>query len=160
MLKQSFTAAAPAELGTAVIGIPQGSELELNIRLESVIEGVLVSGEVCAKVAGECSRCLAEISDEIVVDFQELFEYPDADESSQDDETFLLEEDLIDLEPVIRDALVLTLPLAPLCSEDCLGLCPECGADINKEPNHHHDNVDSRWQALQGLIDSDNPKEG
>ena len=161
MLKKSFTAPAPADLGSEVIGILEGSDLELNLRLESVVEGVLVSGEVTANTTGMCSRCLADISQDLTVDFQELFEYADDDNSSSEDDDLLqLEGDLLNLEPVVRDALVLALPLAPLCDDDCLGLCPECGIDRNKEPNHEHEIVDSRWQALQGLLTENDPQEG
>jgi uncharacterized protein len=161
MLKRSFTAPAPADLGSEVIGIPEVSDLELNLRLESVVEGVLVSGEVTAKTTGMCSRCLTDIAQDLTVDFQELYEYADDDNSSSEDEDLLqLEGDLLNLEPVVRDALVLALPLAPLCDDECLGLCPECGIELNKEPNHEHEIVDSRWQALQGLLTENDPKEG
>jgi uncharacterized protein len=62
-----------------------------------------------------------------------------------------LEGDFFDLEPVLRDAVVLALPLQPVCREDCLGLCSECGALLNEDPDHHHDAADPRWAALQGL---------
>ena len=91
------------------------------------------------------------------IDFQELFEYPDA---INDEDSLRLVDDLLDLEPVVRDAIVLSLPLAPLCKDDCRGLCSQCGVDLNKEPNHQHDNVDERWQALQGLLKDIDPTEG
>jgi uncharacterized protein len=161
MLKKSFIAPAPADLGTEVIGIPEGSDLELNFRLESVVEGVLVSGEISAVTKGMCSRCLEDISSRMTVDFQELYEYPNEEtSSSEDDELLQLEGDFLDLEPVVRDALVLALPLAPLCDDDCLGLCPECGIDLNQEPNHEHEIVDPRWLALQNLLTENDPKEG
>ena len=161
MLKKSFTASAPADLGTEVIGIPEGSDLGLSLRLESVIEGVLVSGEVSATTTGMCSRCLADISSQMTVDFQELYEYPNEEtSSSEDDDLLQLEGDFLNLEPVVRDALVLALPLAPLCDDDCLGLCPECGIDLNKEPNHEHEIVDPRWLVLQNLLTENDPKEG
>ncbi len=158
MLSRELTVAAPPDFGTEVIGAPVGSELQIALRLEAVIEGVLVTGEVEATIEGECSRCLAPLSSEMVVDFQELYEHPDDDNKTED--SLLLEGDLLDLEPVLRDAVVLALPLAPLCSEDCLGLCTECGFELNNDPEHHHDTVDARWLALEGLLKSDDSKEG
>jgi uncharacterized protein len=158
MLSRELTVAAPADFGTEVIGAPEGSELQISLRLEAVIEGVLVTGDVIAQIEGECSRCLAPLSFEMDVNFQELFEHPDDDNKNED--ALLIEDDLLDLEPVVRDAVVLALPLAPLCSEDCLGLCTECGFELNNDPEHHHEIVDARWQSLQGLFEGDDSKEG
>lgn len=158
MLARELTVAAPSDFGTEVIGAPEGSELQISLRLEAVIEGVLVTGDVEANIQGECSRCLAPLSLDLVVDFQELYEHPDEDNKTED--SLLLEGDLLDLEPALRDAIVLALPLAPLCSEDCLGLCTECGFELNNDPEHHHDTVDARWLALEGLLKSDDSKEG
>jgi uncharacterized protein len=157
MVKRHLTVPAPADLGTEVIGVTEGDDLELDLRLEGVIEGVLVSGVVTATATGECARCLQPIAQPVEIDFQELFEYPD---SINDEDSLRLEDDLLDLEPVVRDAIVLSLPLAPLCKDDCRGLCSQCGVDLNKEPNHQHDNVDERWQALQGLLKDIDPTEG
>ena len=157
MVKRHFTVPAPADLGTEVIGVTEGDDLELDLRLEGVIEGVLVSGVVRAEAAGECARCLQPISQPMEVDFQELYEYPD---NVNDEDSLRLEGDLLDLEPVVRDAVVLSLPLAPLCDEDCRGLCAHCGIDLNKETNHQHDIVDERWQALKGLLSDIDPTEG
>ncbi|MGF1429765.1 YceD family protein [Kitasatospora sp. LaBMicrA B282] len=156
---------APEGFGVAdVIGVPVGSEMALELRLESVVEGVLVTGTAEAHVTGECVRCLEPVEDDLDVDFQELYYYPETDErgrtrqSAEDelseedeDETYRLEGDLFDLEPVLRDAVVLALPLQPVCQDDCLGLCSECGARLSDDPDHHHDAVDPRWAALQGL---------
>ncbi|GAA1271548.1 DUF177 domain-containing protein [Kitasatospora nipponensis] len=155
---------APEGLGVVdVIGVPTGSEIALELRLESVVEGVLVTGTAEAQVTGECVRCLEPVEDDLDVAFQELYYYPETDErgrktSSQDEasdedeeETYRLEGDYFDLEPVLRDAVVLALPLQPVCQEDCLGLCSECGALLNDDPDHQHDAVDPRWAALQGL---------
>ncbi|NNH54357.1 DUF177 domain-containing protein [Promicromonospora citrea] len=155
------TVQAPADLGTAVIGIPEGSDLELDLRLEAVMEGVLVSGTVRGTVQGECSRCLDPISYETVVDVTELFAYPEkaaasaeaGDEEVQDEES-VLEDDMADLEPPLRDSVVTALPFQPLCREDCPGLCSECGARLADDPGHHHDVVDPRWSALQSMLES------
>ena len=141
---------APADLGIAVIGVPPGSPVELDLRLESVVEGVLVSGLATVQLRGECVRCLGEVSDELEIDVQELFVYPESD--ATDDEASRLEGDLVDLEPLLRDGVVLDLPFQPLCREDCEGLCVECGANLNDDPQHTHDApLDPRWEKLRGV---------
>lgn len=140
---------APAELGTDVVGVPEGSEVELDLRLESVVEGVLVSGTARVGVTGECVRCLDPVSFDEDVALQELYYYPD--QHTDDVEAGRLEGDLLDLEPVLRDAVVLGLPFRPVCRNDCLGLCPECGAQLRDQPGHRHDQRDPRWAALQAL---------
>ena len=144
------TVEAPADLGIAVIGVPPGSPIELDLRLESVVEGVLVSGTASVQVRGECVRCLGEVSDQLEVDIQELYVYPGVEQD--DDLASRLEGDLIDLEPLLRDEVVLDLPFQPLCRDDCLGLCVECGANLNDDPAHRHGAaLDHRWEALRGL---------
>ena len=141
---------APADLGIAVIGVPPGSPVELDLRLESVVEGVLVSGTATVQLRGECVRCLGEVSEELEIDVQELFVYPESD--ATDDEASRLEGDLVDLEPLLRDGVVLDLPFQPLCREDCQGVCVECGANLNDDPQHTHDApLDPRWEKLRGV---------
>jgi uncharacterized protein len=155
MRKDSHTVPAPADLGVEMVGVPEGTDIELDLRLEAVMEGVLVSGTARSPLSGECARCLDPLTSSIEVEFQELYVYSDtrSGESAEDDER-RLEGDLIDLEPVVRDAMVLALPLSPLCRDDCPGLCTECGVRLaDAEPDHHHDAVDPRWAALQGMLD-------
>jgi uncharacterized protein len=145
---------APADLGVALIRVPQGADLSLDLRLESVTEGVLVSGTISGPVEGECGRCLVEINDSLVVEVQELFAYEDSatDETTDEDEVGRIQDDLIDLETTLRDAVVLALPINPLCREDCPGLCPDCGARRDDLPaDHTHEQVDPRWAALSKL---------
>lgn len=141
---------APAGLGIDVIGVPEGSDVELELRFESVMEGVLVSGTAHVHLTGECVRCLEQVSDELDVDLQELYVYPDED--AEEDAPRMVG-DLLDLEPVLRDAAVLALPLQPVCRDDCPGLCPECGARLADDPGHRHESVDPRWAALGNLLD-------
>ena len=144
------TVDAPADLGIAVIGVPPGSPVELDLRLESVVEGVLVTGTATVEVRGECVRCLGEVSGQLEVDIQELFVYPGVE--PDDDLASRLQGDLIDLEPLLRDEVVLDLPFQALCRDNCRGLCLECGANLNENPDHHHETgLDPRWEALRGL---------
>jgi uncharacterized protein len=146
--------AAPAELGIAVIGVPPGSAVELDLRLASVVEGVLVTGTASGPIRGECVRCLGAIVDRVEIDIQELFVYPNSE--ATEDEASRLNGDLIDLEPLLRDAIVLELPFQPLCAPGCAGLCPECGTNLNDQPEHTHDvPPDPRWAALRQLEGGD-----
>lgn len=146
---------APGDLGIGgVVGVPEGADIELDLRLEAVMEGVLVSGSARAPLAGECVRCLDAIDSETTVEFQELYAYPDRVENSDtaaDEDVRVVEGELIDLEPTLRDAVVLALPQAPLCREDCPGLCPQCGARLADDPTHKHETTDPRWAALAEL---------
>ena len=147
-----FPAPAPGGLGVDLIGVSAGAEIDLDLRLESVMEGVLVSGTATAPLTGECGRCLETVQDELTVDLQELFAY--AASAADEDETARMEGDLLDLEPVLRDAVVLALPLTPLCRPDCAGLCARCGERLDDLPTDHaHDAADPRWAALQGMLD-------
>jgi uncharacterized protein len=152
------TVPAPADLSIEVIGVPVGAELTLDLRLESVMEGVLVSGTVVAPLTGECGRCLDPVQDELEIDLAELFAYEDSTTSEtaddEEDVSFMVG-DFLDLEPVLRDAIVVELPLTPLCSPDCPGLCSDCGERLEVgEGPHHHEVVDPRWAALQGLVEA------
>jgi uncharacterized protein len=130
--------------------VPTGSDIALDLRLEAVMEGVLVSGTAEVTLTGECARCLDRIDDELVVDLQELYVYDDGD--ALDDETAQMEGDLIDLEPLLRDAVVPTLPFSPRCTPDCPGLCVECGVRLADDPDHAHElAIDPRWESLRGL---------
>jgi uncharacterized protein len=142
---------APAGLGLDVIGVPEGAPLALELRLESVTEGVLVTGTVTAPLTGQCARCLDPLSDEMEFDVCELFAYPDSvtDATTEEDEIHRIHDDLLDVEPVVRDAVVLGLPWTPLCRPDCAGLCPSCGQRLDDLPDDHtHETIDPRWAAL------------
>jgi uncharacterized protein len=142
-------------IGIDIISVPPGT-LDLDLKLESVSEGVLVTGEFEVIAKGECIRCLDPINLVIDKSFQELYSYksnPDLDDEDQ----FLMDGDFIDLELPIRDAIVLSLPINPVCSEDCEGLCPECGVNFKELPvDHAHEQIDARWSGLKGLLDPNN----
>jgi uncharacterized protein len=142
----------PEDWGGGLIRVPAGSALRLDLTLESVGEGVLVTGQADFILAGQCARCLDPISRRGQATLQELFVDPSR---AQADDLALIEADTIDLEPVVRDAIVIDLPLAPLCDDDCAGLCAQCGANLNREPAHHHGvSADARWSGLADWVPS------
>lgn len=161
------------KFGVDLISVPAGELIEVDARLESVTEGILLSADVYAVAQGECIRCLDPL--EIVIErkIQELYNYEPTNErgkkkrkSSTEDltsedlevaEEFIMDGDILDLEPPIRDAILLSLPTNPVCSQECLGLCPECGgkwADLPEE--HAHEVIDARWASL-GSLSLDDP---
>lgn len=155
MRRVQTTVPAPEDLGTVVIGVPTGADLELDLRLEAVMEGILVSGSVRAQAAGECVRCLTEVVEDIDVDVQELYVYPEraqvaVDDGDDEEDVRELEGDLIDFEPALRDAVVPALPFRPVCSPDCPGLCSQCGVRLADPENadHTHEILDPRWAEL------------
>ena len=155
------TVPAPQGLGTEVVGVPAGSDLELDLRLEAVMEGVLVTGKVRATAVGECVRCLDSTTVDVDVDLMDLFAYPDretghtGDTGDTDDDVRELDGDYIVLEDAVRDAVVPALPFQPVCRDDCPGLCSECGARLADDPGHVHESLDPRWAALQGILQDD-----
>ena len=147
MREKDLDIVVPDAFGNAVIGVPVGAPMHLDTRLESLHDGILVSVDIDVTAIGECVRCLIVVEQQLEVDLQELFAYS-ADEAFD----YEVENDTVDLEPVVRDAVVLALPFQPVCQEDCLGLCPQCGVRLLDEPGHGHEaSIDPRWAALAGL---------
>ncbi|WP_299559766.1 DUF177 domain-containing protein [uncultured Mycolicibacterium sp.] len=160
MLTFTETVTNPARMGLELIGVEAGTPLELDLRIESVSEGVLVSGSVVAQTTGECSRCLTELTGRVRIELTELFAYPDSttDATTEEDEVGRVGAsgvpDTVDVEQAIVDAVGLALPFSPLCREDCPGLCPQCGIPLDTaEPGHGHEQVDPRWSKLAGLFE-------
>jgi uncharacterized metal-binding protein YceD (DUF177 family) len=163
------TVPAPADWRVELIGVPEGAPVEFRLRLESVMEGVLVSGEVDVPVVGSCARCLEPIEDTLALDVQELYAYEGSttEATSEEDEVRRVEGEQLDLEPMVRDLVVLSLPLAPTCTEDCAGLCVDCGQRLDDLPaDHTHEVLDPRWAGLAGRFTpepgtpgTDNPEE-
>jgi uncharacterized protein len=154
MRKIALTVPASGDMGTEIISIPEGTEIELKLRLEAVMEGVLVSGSASGVAVGECIRCLDEVRLPLEISITELFSYPEnrVAGEDEDEDLHLVEEELINLEPVLRDAVVLALPFQPVCGEDCPGLCSECGVHLVDHPGHTHETADPRWSALEGIL--------
>jgi uncharacterized protein len=149
------TVVNPARIGLDLAGIAADAPLDLDFRVESVSEGVLVSGTVSAPVTGECSRCLTPFSQHIQVDVTELFAYPDSltEATTEEDEVGRVIADTVDLEQPIIDAVGLELPFSPVCRDDCPGLCAICGIALaSAGPGHHHDEIDPRWAKLTTML--------
>ena len=152
--------AAPVNepIGLDVVAVPPGADVDLDLRLEAVAEGVLVSGTAAATAVGQCSRCLVDLTEPVIARIRELYAYPDSTTAAttDDDEIARLVDDLVDLEPLVRDEVVLALPWAPLCRPDCPGLCAQCGERFDDlEPGHSHEILDPRWAALRDRFSSD-----
>jgi len=179
-LSRSRTVPAPADLHLELVSVPVGAEVALDVRFEAVTEGVLATGTATAPLAGECARCLDPLTSTVTVSFQELYLYSEGrphgsrevadkrekydkrakydrhdEDEERDDEERYLDGDLLDLEPALRDAVVLALPMSPLCRDDCPGLCAECGARLaDAGPDHgHEDATDPRWAGLKRFDD-------
>ncbi|MFC0582677.1 YceD family protein [Micrococcoides hystricis] len=149
----------PADFGAGLVQVPEGSTMELDLRLESVHEGILVSGQASAEATGECGRCLDPLSMDLEVPVQELYLYePDEVLDEDDEEQRLVVNDYVDLEPMLRDSFVSALPFQPVCREDCQGLCDQCGVRLDENPDHQHEVIDPRWAALSELGDLGKPE--
>jgi uncharacterized protein len=156
MMTLTETVPSPSRIGLDLIAIEAGAPLSLDLRIESVSEGVLVTGTVSAPTTGECARCLTPISGDIEIDLTELYAYPDSttEATTEADEVGHVVDHTIDLQQPIVDAVGLALPFAPLCGPDCAGLCPQCGVALaTAEPDHHHEQLDPRWAKLAGFFD-------
>lgn len=143
-------------LGLDLIAVPAGTPVSVSATLTSVSEGILVTGTVSAPVHGECARCLAAIDETLEVSLSELYAYEDSTtaETTDEEEVMRLQGDLLDLQPLVRDALVFAMPSTPLCRPDCPGLCAVCGEAWEALPadHGHEDPVDPRWAELKKLL--------
>ncbi|WP_448615938.1 YceD family protein [Modestobacter sp. URMC 112] len=155
MREWDVTLPAPERWGLEMIAVPEGAPLHLQLRMEAVMEGVLVSGQVEAPVSGQCARCLEPVADTLQLDVQELYAYAGSttEATSEEDEVRRIEGDHLDLAPLVRDAVVLTLPLSPTCTPDCAGLCVDCGERLDDLPaDHSHEVIDPRWAGLAARL--------
>ncbi len=149
---------APADMGVELIGVPEGSPMKISLELQSVSEGVFVQGDVHVTLEGQCSRCLRDLALDEHEAVAELVFYPErkavfvADGDEEAEEFPEIVDDHIDLEPILRDAVVIGLPFRPLCRPDCPGLCSECGEPWDNLPDDHtHEKLDPRFDALAGF---------
>lgn len=153
MRERARSFAAPEKFGEGLAQVREGENIDLDVRLESVHEGILVSADVATTLHAECGRCLKEFDAPFQVEFQELFAYTptEADE-------YGVHGDHVDLEPPLRDAVVLALPFQPVCRPDCPGLDPESGELRETEAAGSPDaDIDPRWAALAGFKAEEEP---
>lgn len=140
-----------AGLRAELAEVPAGAPIRGELLLESVVEGILVSGPISGPMAFHCARCLKDVEQGFTVEVQELFA---VGARPEDDEYALDPSGLLDPEPMVRDAVLLSMPFSPLCRLDCLGLCERCGSDLNLgECTCAPEAADPRWAALDRLIE-------
>ena len=157
------------ELGFEVLSIAADEPIDLDLRIESVAEGILATATIRTEASGECGRCLDAVYYDVDESFQELYEYVEdprqarkknkpgkkrvnktEEEDLDEDLVRQMDGELIDLDGPIRDAIILNLPINPLCSADCPGLCPDCGMKwIELPEDHEHAPADIRWAGLE-----------
>lgn len=156
---------APSGIGDDIVGVREGADVRVVGSFDSIVDGLVFIGRIEAPLTAECTRCLKPIDPDWTVNATLFFPYdaPGADDGrgtgeveiiageDEAEDVYPLSSDgaFADMESPLRDTLVEALPLQPLCKEDCLGLCPQCGVDLNEDPDHHHDVTDIRFAALE-----------
>lgn len=156
---------APSGIGDDIVGVREGADVHVVGSFDSIVDGLVFTGRIEAPLTAECTRCLKPIDPDWTVNATLFFPYdaPGADDGrgtgeveiiageDEAEDVYPLSSDgaFADMESPLRDTLVEALPLQPLCREDCLGLCPQCGVDLNEDPDHHHDVTDIRFAALE-----------
>ena len=159
--KELHVAGALSELRVRDAWVPDDKEVRFDGFIESTLGGVTVGGAVTAPYEGVCRRCLEAASGEIRAEVREICrERRRGSEEPDEDEPYPLGVDALDLQPIVHDACILELPLAPLCSESCLGLCPTCGVNRNRTECSCDAPTDARWAALAGLSEGEAPAAG
>lgn len=149
MREHRFSVTLPEQWGEGIVSFEPGSDFDLDVRVESVHEGILVSGTADAEYTGVCGRCLVDITEPVEVEFQELFAYPGEEETD-----FEVQDDHVDLETLVREAAVLSLPFQPVCQPDCPGLDPKTGERLTEGTRAEEDvSIDPRWSALRQIAD-------
>jgi uncharacterized protein len=151
MREHEFTITLKEQWGEGIVSFEAGSEIDLDVRLESVHEGILVTGSAEGEYVGVCGRCLIDIARPVEVEFQELFAYPGEEETD-----FEVQDDHVDLETLVREAAVLALPFQPVCQPDCPGLDSKTGERLAVSTGTEQAApIDPRWSALQQITDQD-----
>lgn len=167
---------APSGIGDAIVGVKEGDIVTVNGSFDSISDGLVFTGTFDAPVHAECTRCLKPIDRDWNMDVTAFFPYDaaslsarqrpggrqtakdefdiiDGEDESEDVYPLSSDGEYADFEALLRDTLVEGLPLQTLCRPDCLGLCPQCGINLNDAPNHHHETVDDRFSVLAELKD-------
>lgn len=159
---------------TEVLAVPAGTQVELEVAVTTVDDGVYVEVQGSAPLVGQCIRCLKDIEIPKSFSIADVYGYEErgrkrsrheSDKAGKRasnievtgddlDAALIIDRDSIDLEPLLRDALFVDAPFQPLCSDDCLGICEHCGVLLaDAEPDHTHEFLDPRFQALAGFFD-------
>lgn len=161
---------APSGIGDGIVGIAEGSDIHVAGTIDSIVDGLVFTGKITAPLYAECTRCLTDIKRDLSVDVTTFFPYDERVSAGKDhghkneevdiiagedesEDTYPLSRDggFADIEALLRDTLVEALPLQALCKEDCLGLCPQCGINLNENPEHQHNIADIRFAGLEQL---------
>jgi uncharacterized protein len=121
-------------------------------RVTRTPSGLLVQVKMQAKTASECVRCLTEFDQPLAIEFTELYAF--ASHPISDSGLILPESGYINLAPLVREYLLLDMPINPLCRQDCKGLCRVCGENLNEKPAHTHEesSIDPRLAVLKDLF--------
>jgi uncharacterized protein len=153
-----FSNSGPMEELAGALGRVDASDpVDVNVLLKAGKAGIEVQGSAGGIFRLSCSRCLEEYSQEFECPFDETFFF-DGDRA-EEEEGYEIVGDIIDLEPMLRDAIVLEIPTHPLHSIDCRGLCSVCGVDRNDvECGHEQMHGDLRWSPLADLLRTDPPR--
>ncbi|QUY62443.1 Ribosomal protein L32p-like protein [Gulosibacter molinativorax] len=149
MQEMQLSITVPERIGEGMIYFDTGAELEVELRLESLVDGVLATADVSGVLTGQCSRCLQDIEQPWSGNITELYTF-----ENEEGTEYVVQQDLLDLEGPIRDAVVLDLPFQPLCEPGCLGLDPETGEKLTEPLPEPEDIIDPRWEQLKGLLES------
>lgn len=144
------TVTPDSDLGNEVVSVTQ-QPIDVDVLLESVLDGILATGSADVDLTGECVRCLDPLTAPLPVAFRTFFTYPGVEVPDEDDDVVPLSGHMLDLRPAFRDAVVLALPLSPVCRVDCPGLCSVCGARLVDDPEHAHERSDPRLAVLEQL---------
>jgi uncharacterized protein len=148
----------PLDLGP---DLTQSRDVEGDLRLTRTNRGLLVRGRLQTAIEVTCSRCLREFELPVDIELEEealpsidLVSGQPADLEAEPDVLRLTDHHELDLEGEVRDAVVLAEPIAPVCRDDCPGLCLVCGQELASGPHEHPDeDIDPRLEALRGMLD-------
>jgi uncharacterized protein len=152
--KPFHTRVALDDLAISTAEVPPDREVDVDLVLESISAGIVAEGTIVAPWIGDCRRCLESVEGTVETAVKEIFE-----RTPTEGETYLLGDDTVDLEPMVRDAVLLALPLAPLCRPDCAGPAPDAfptGPEGDADDPHTDDAAAARlraerWAALDEL---------
>jgi len=125
-----------------------GDEVPVRVDVSRMATGYSLRLRYSLRLSGPCMRCLEDAGRPFEIDAREV-DQPGGDEEMSSP---YIDGDELDLRAWARDALALDLPTKIVCKEDCLGICPECGKNLNKDPEHRHERKpDARWAKLSEL---------